>query len=275
MAKRQMGSSSTPAQNGTVSAKAIAVAQTILDGLHDSQGRRAYLWYQPSATWTDAATSYNSKTGTWGLEIDGLVEKFEPSSHPLTTITSITSYEGVTYDTLRNWMYEGWQRYEDVLQTTWPDLTPYHDAGGKVLHYHGESDYSVPTASSVHYRESVRSIMYPNMTYNASADALNDWYRLYLVLGGSHCSTNTNEPNGPWPQTNMGVMIDWVENGVVPSTLNATHLAGPNVGSNAQICAWPLRPFWTNNGTTMDCVYDQKSLDTWMYDFDSFPLPVY
>jgi tannase len=276
--KRQMGpggSSATPAQNGTVSAKAIAVAQTIINGLHDSQGRRAYLSYQPSATWTDAATSYNSTSESWGVEVDGLGGEWVAKWLMLLNISSITSYEGVTYDTLRDWMYEGWQQYEDVLQTTWPDLTLYHDAGGKVLHYHGESDYSIPTASSVHYWESVRSIMYSNMTYNASAAALNDWYRLYLVPGGSHCSTNTAEPNGPWPQTNLQVMINWVENGTVPTTLNATHLAGSNLGGNAQICAWPLRPIWINNGTTMDCVYDQKSHDTWIYEFDSFPMPVY
>jgi len=117
--------------------------------------------------------------------------------------------------------------------------------------------------------------MYPNMSYNSSVAKLSDWYRLYLVPGGSHCTINAYEPNGPWPQTNLAVMIDWVEKGVVPTTLNATHLAGENMGANAQICAWPLRPLYTNNGLTMECVYDQASLDTWMYEFDAFPMPVY
>lgn len=138
----------------------------------------------------------------------------------------------------------------------------------------GESDYSIPTASSVHYWESVRQIMYPGQSYNASAAALSDWYRLYLVPGGSHCNTNAYEPNGPWPQTNLAVMIDWVEKAIAPTTLNATHLAGPSVGANAQICAWPLRPLWTDTGK-MECVYDQTSLETWMYDFNSFLMPVY
>jgi tannase len=273
LAKRQFPQPATPAQNGTVSAAAIAVAKTILAGLHDSQGRRAYVSYQPTCTWTDAQTSYNTTTQTWGPSIDGLGGEWVARWLQLLNISSITSYDGVTYDTLRNWMFEGWQRYEDVLQTTWPDLTPYHSAGGKVLHYHGESDYSIPTASSVHYWESVRKIMYPSLSYNASAAALSEWYRLYLVPGGSHCSPNAYEPNGPWPQTNLAVMIDWVEKGVEPTTLNATHLAGANMGANAQICPWPLRPLWTAG--QMECVYDQTSLDTWMYEFDSFPMPVY
>jgi tannase len=43
-AKRQ-STTTTPAQNGTVSAKGVAVAQTILNGLKDLQGRQAYLPY--------------------------------------------------------------------------------------------------------------------------------------------------------------------------------------------------------------------------------------
>lgn len=41
--------SSTPAQNDTVTAEAVAVAQAIVDGLHDTQGRRAYISYQMGA----------------------------------------------------------------------------------------------------------------------------------------------------------------------------------------------------------------------------------
>jgi tannase len=189
--------------------------------------------------------------------------------------STLSSLDGVTYDTLKEWIIEGWQKYEDTLQTTWPDLTPFYEAGGKVLHFHGESDNSIPTASSVRYYESVRQIMYPGMSYNDSNDALGDWYRLFLVPGAGHCSPNDLQPNGPFPQTNLQVLINWVEQGVVPTTLNATYLAGVDEGENAEICAWPLRPYWTNNGTTMECQYDQTSINTWLYDFDAIKMPVY
>jgi tannase len=117
--------------------------------------------------------------------------------------------------------------------------------------------------------------MYPNMSFNESTKALGDWYRLFLVPGAAHCAPNTAQPNGPFPQTNLAVLIDWVEKGVVPETLNATVLQGSHVGENAQICAWPLRPYWKNNGTVMECQYDQASINTWLYDFDAFKLPVY
>lgn len=59
--------STEPAQNGTVTAEAVAVAQTIVDGLHDSEGRQVYISYQMGASFEDAQTTYNSDTGEWEL----------------------------------------------------------------------------------------------------------------------------------------------------------------------------------------------------------------
>lgn len=263
-----------PEQNGTVTAKGVEVANTIIDGLHDTHGKRVYLSYQPSAIFADGYTSYNSTTNAWGLYISEFGSEFIARYLELLNTDLLPNLDGVTYDTLKTWIIQGWKKYEDTLHTTWPDLTEYYESGGKVLHFHGESDFSIPTASSVRYYESVRQIMYGNLTFNESTKALGDWYRLYLVPGAQHCAPNAYEPEGPFPQTNLAVLIDWVEKGITPITLNATHLAGKSIGENAQICAWPLRPLWVANGT-MDCVYDQASIDTWLYDFDSFTLPVY
>jgi tannase len=117
--------------------------------------------------------------------------------------------------------------------------------------------------------------MYLGMSFNDSAEALGDCYRLFLVPGAPYCSTNDLQASGPFPQTILGVIIDWVENGVVPTTLNARHLAGVDDGQSAQVCAWPLRRYWTNNWTIIECQYDQTSINTWLYDFDAIKMPVY
>jgi tannase len=83
------------------------------------------------------------------------------------------------------------------------------------------------------------------------------------------------QPNGPWPQTSLAVLINWVEKGIQPTTLNATAMQGQHVGEQQQICGWPLRPYWTNNGTTMECQYDQASINSWLHEFDAFKVPVY
>ncbi|PQE27725.1 Tannase feruloyl esterase protein [Rutstroemia sp. NJR-2017a BVV2] len=273
--KRQMpGGSSEPAQNGTISEDGVRVAQTIVDGLHDSEGRRAYISYQIGAAFDDASTQYNADTGKWELELNSFGGEWVARFLQLLEVDSLSTLDNVTYDTLKGWMIQGMEMYTDSLQTTLADLTPIHSNGGKILHFHGEQDASIPTGSSVHWYESVRSVMYSNQTYNESVSSLNDWYRFYIVPGAAHCAINTLQPNGPFPQTNLAVMIDWVENNITPTTLNATVLSGDYKGANGQICAWPLRPMWKNN-STMDCVYDQEGINTFMYDFNAYKLPLY
>jgi tannase len=146
----------SPAVNGTVSAKAVEVAAKILDGIRDSHGRFVYFQYQPGATFVDAETQYDNTTGTWVLDQSGLGAELVERYLMLQNASLLPTLEGVTYDTLRDWVIYGLNLYSDSLQTTWPDLTPFHNAGGKILHYRGEQDNSIPTASSVRYRESVR-----------------------------------------------------------------------------------------------------------------------
>ncbi|KAJ5360991.1 tannase subunit [Penicillium brevicompactum] len=275
MKKRQMPAPATPAQNGTVTAEGAALARTIYNGLHDSDGRRAYFWYQLGSEMSDAETQYDFASGKWEIDISELGGEWVTRGLQLLELDNLSSLEDVTYNTLRDWMLEGWQRYEDVLQTTWPDFHPFEAAGGKIISYHGESDNSIPPASSVRFLESVRSIMYSNLTFQESTIALNDWFRLFLVPGASHCNTNSLQPNAPFPQTSLGSLIDWVEHKEIPSTLNSTVLSGENMGDHQQLCAWPLRPLWKNNGTIMDCVFHQQSFDTWLYDLDAYTLPVY
>ncbi|EGX95270.1 tannase, putative [Cordyceps militaris CM01] len=259
---------SSPAQNGTITAKGAEVAATILEGLYDSDGKFVYLSYQPGASFSDAATTFDNATGSWKLYINGLGGEWVARYLELRNTSSLTSLSNYTYDTLRDLMIEGQTRYGDSLQTTQPDLRGLRSAGAKVILVHGEQDDSIPAGSSVHYYESVRSVMYANMTYNASVAAMDDFYRLFLVPGGAHCGTNPLQPNGQWPQTTLETVIEWVESKAAPETLDTK-------GTINSICRWPLRPLWSGNATTPDCVYDQASIDTWMYDFDAYSTPLY
>ncbi|KAF4451256.1 hypothetical protein FALBO_16353, partial [Fusarium albosuccineum] len=81
---------------------------------------------------------------------------------------TLSSLNNVTYDTLKEWMIYGMNKYADSLQTTYPDLSDFQSAGGKVIHVHGESDDSIPAGSSVHYYDSVRSVMFADKSYNES-----------------------------------------------------------------------------------------------------------
>lgn len=271
--KRQMGGSPSPAVSGTVTAEAAKIANEIWKGLFDSKGRQVYVSFQPSATFADGATTYNAATGEYEVVASGIGVQYVNLFLKEIDSSSL-SLNNVTYDTLREWILEGMQKFADTLQTTWPDLEDFHNAGGKVIHYHGESDNSIPADSSVIYHNSVRKIMYPSLGFNESFDSLHEWYRLFLVPGAGHCGPSTQQPNGPFPRGILGSLIDWVENGVNPEKLNATVIAGNTTDVDQKLCSFPLRPYWTGD-KAMECVYDQESIDSWLPTLDSIPLPVY
>lgn len=265
----------TPAANGTVNANDVAVFLAVQNGPYDSKNRHLYVGFQPGTdTSSNAAGTYSNKTGSY--EIAAITDiGAEWITELLQEVNSTSlSLDGVTVDTLRGWMIEGMQKYAGTLNTVWTDLQEFSEAGGKIIHYHGEADNSIPTLSSVIYQEQVRRVMYPHLSYEDSLEKLHEFYRLYIVPGAAHCSPSAE--NGPFPQTVLGSMIEWVENEVVPVQLNATVLQGPEEGKAEKICTFPYRPMWSGNTTEHKCVMPEKdALDTWFPVLDSIPLNSY
>ncbi|KAL4980539.1 tannase and feruloyl esterase [Aspergillus desertorum] len=275
MTKRADGTqtSYTPEQSGNVTAEGVAVAQAIYDGLFNSAGERAYLSYRIGAEFTDAATTWDNTTKTWGVNIPSTGGEFVVRFIELLDMDNLETLNNVTYDTLVSWMDQAMVRYMDTLQTTLPDLTTFQSSGGKLIHYHGEADPSVPTASSVHYWQSVKNIMYPNLTDAKAIEKLKEWYQLYLIPGAAHCSSNSLQPDGPYPQNNMDTIIQWVENGIQPTGLNATVTEGQYSGEVQSLCQFPKRPLWKNGA--WKCVSDEEGVETFEYTFPAFKVPVY
>ena len=264
-------SSASPAASGNVTAAAVVVAADIWRGLFDSEDRQAYISFQPSADFSDAATVYNNATRRYEAAVSGIGVQWV-NYFLKETKSSQLSLANVTYDTLREWILEGMQKYADTLQTNWPDLGEFRANGGKIIHYHGESDPSIPSGSSVLYHDAVRRTMYPDLSFNESYAALNGWYRFFLVPGAGHCGRSSDQPNGPFPADVLGSVIAWVEQDKEPSRLNATVPSG----ASQSICTWPLRPYWNNsNASDPDCVFDQPSVDSWLPKLDSIPVPVW
>ncbi|KAK6220612.1 hypothetical protein LQW54_002057 [Pestalotiopsis sp. IQ-011] len=151
--------------------------------------------------------------------------------------------------TLRDLMIQGTELYNTSQQTTYPNLTSLNTAGVKVLHIHGEQDFSIPTASSVRYWDSVREYNYPTLGYNESVEALDAYYRLFLVPGGSHCTSFAYEANGGDQTVNM-----------VRTSTVANVFAAASVYAAA---ADTVRNLYQGNGST-----------TWLEDLRQDPEPV-
>jgi tannase len=92
--------------------------------------------------------------------------------------------------------------------------------------------------------------MYPHLSSDESLNKLAEWHQFYLIPGAAHCGTNTLQP-GPYPEDNMQTMINWVENGVQRTLLNATVSSGTYEGETQMLCQWPTRPLW-KSGSTFD-----------------------
>ncbi|KAI3391860.1 hypothetical protein diail_6659 [Diaporthe ilicicola] len=269
--KRAEGSTTrtTAEQNGTVTAEGVALAQKLYSGLTLSTGEQVYLPWQIASSFDDAATTYDNTTASWGVTIPStggvFVANLLSFSTRITWLASTVSLtrrftsgkrEDLIFSQNKSMiafyslfhvqicgnnllitarMHIGYLRYYDSLQTGYTDLSGFNNNVGKLLHYHGESDPSIPPPSSVRYHEAVREAMYPNSGFNQSVSALSDWYQFYLVPGAAHCGANSLQP-GPYPANNMDTMISWVEQGVTPTRLKTTVSSGDYSGEVPQLC---------------------------------------
>ena len=101
---------------------------------------------------------------------------------------------------------------EGIYSGSNPDLRKFRDAGGKVLVYHGWSDYSVVPLNTVDYYETAVKTM-------DGLDATQDFFRLFMIPGMSHCS------GGPaaYAIDYLSYMEQWVEAGQAPDRLLGIH----------------------------------------------------
>ncbi|KAF9884990.1 hypothetical protein FE257_000813 [Aspergillus nanangensis] len=152
------------------------------------------------------------------------------------------------------------------------DLSPFRQKGGKVIHYHGWSDWSIAVGSSVYFYDQVAQNMQPK-----GVD-LDDFYRFFLIPGMGHCAGTSDLMQAPWviagdgQSSNLGAgnvhsvpgyedsrhdvvfaIMDWVENGKAPSDLVATKFANdsnPDQGVFRQrpLCVYPAEAKYKGSG---------------------------
>ncbi|TID23407.1 feruloyl esterase b [Venturia nashicola] len=128
------------------------------------------------------------------------------------------------------------------------DLSSFHNAGGKILHYHGLADQIISSDNSPRYYDFVARTM------GQTSAQLDDWYRFFRISGMGHCSKGpgaweigqsagftTKEASG----NVLMAMVQWVEGGAAPETVtgvkffNNTQTLG--VQMERRHCRWPRR----------------------------------
>lgn len=91
-----------------------------------------------------------------------------------------------------------------------PDLSPFERSGGKLILWQGESDWSIPTISSIAYYQAVVKAM-------GGIASTQQFARYYLLPGVGHCGSGA-------PDTYAGLssVVSWTETGKASTALTAT-----------------------------------------------------
>jgi len=139
-----------------------------------------------------------------------------------------------------------------ILNAVDPNLKTFKAHGGKLLMYHGWSDPHIAPFNSVNYYKSVVAAM-------GGAKETEDFARLFMIPGMAHCQ------GGPGPDVfdKVGVLEQWVQNGVAPDKIIASHLTDGVVDMTHPLCPYPEIAQWKGAGNTNDaanftCVNDEK-----------------
>jgi feruloyl esterase len=108
------------------------------------------------------------------------------------------------------------------------DLSPFKKSGGKMISYAGWMDPVVPPQDTAAYYDGVVKAM-------GGLDKTRDFYRLFMAPGMGHCS------GGPGPNQFDAItaLEQWVEKGVAPDKLIATHSTGGKVDRTRPLCPYP------------------------------------
>ena len=121
--------------------------------------------------------------------------------------------------------------------------------GGKLLQYHGWNDNLIAPQNSIDYYESV--VRFFGGARQDRAAALRDvqtFYRLYMAPGMGHCG------GGPGPNAFdlQPALEQWVERGIAPEAVVATHSTNGVVDRSRPLCPYPQVAAYSGKGDTND-----------------------
>ncbi|TIB76112.1 hypothetical protein E3Q23_02037 [Wallemia mellicola] len=154
------------------------------------------------------------------------------------------------------------------------DLRPFKQNGGKLIHYHGKADGSIPTGSSSYFYKQVQRNLVPKGV------TIDDFYRYFEIPGMNHCmGTPMNAPwfiNGVNQAQQLSSMpkfdaesdaftavIEWVENNRTVDYILATKYVSDDPAQGVEIqrplCPYPVKAKYSGSG-------DVNSADSWTCD---------
>jgi len=159
---------------------------------------------------------------------------------------------------------------QPILSSVDPNLRPFKHRRGRMIQYAGWADTAIAPENGLNYYRAVE---------HALGDP-RDFYRVFMVPGMAHCSGGAG-PNAFGNGTSNGPVIDadhdllkalerWVEQGVAPTKIIATHYLNNTASQGVQfqrpLCPYPERGEYTGSGdpnsaSNFQCVVHHDNSD--------------
>jgi feruloyl esterase len=121
----------------------------------------------------------------------------------------------------------------------------YFAKGGKLLIYHGYDDLVISPYSSIWFYEDLAQ-------ENGGYEKVQQNARLFMVPGMQHCVSGS----GPNSFDTLSALEQWVEKGIAPDAISATHLTNNAVDRTMPLCKFPEKAHYKGSG-------DLKSVSSW------------
>jgi feruloyl esterase len=128
-----------------------------------------------------------------------------------------------------------------LINATDPNLKAYFAHSGKLLQYHGWSDWQISPLNSVNYYQSVLETM-------GGASKVQDSYRLFMAPGMGHCGGS----EGPNNFDMLGALEQWAEKGKPPAQIVASRIKNGKVERTRPLCPYPQIAKYKGTGSTDD-----------------------
>ncbi len=133
-------------------------------------------------------------------------------------------------------------------------FSEYFKKGGKLLIYHGYEDLIISPYSSIWFYEDLAQ-------ENGGYTKLQANARLFMVPGMQHCEGGS----GPNVMDTLSAMEQWVEKGIAPDAISATHSTNNAVDRTMPLCKFPEQAHYKGSGdvhseASWSCPQNDKSL---------------
>jgi feruloyl esterase len=127
-----------------------------------------------------------------------------------------------------------------VIGTNNPNLNAFRKAGGKLLSWVGTTDQLIYPQGVMGY--------YQTVVNQQGLANTQQFYRFFIAPGAQHCGPGA----GPAPTDPFDAMVNWVEQGVAPTSLAGSTVNSSGTTITRPVCLYPDVATYTGNGDVND-----------------------